>query len=203
MIGVLGSGYNKTYPHAYMAEVINLIVNEQKDCQILFNYIPKQESDAKAIYDLCNKDSKNHNETAQERHAVNVEGCIVKTYRWVRQKSGEFTLWSSFQFDMTGAELPFNRGAQFVAMPGPTGSQDTAIVYFQMRAPFEARFEKSNLCGKEAGSIPSPRNDGTTHSYETSVSFFYMHFGHDVIAKADRFTRAFEDYRAEHCLLLG
>ena len=94
----------------------------------------------------------------------------MMTYRWVRQKSGEFTLWSSFQFDMTGAELPFNRGAQFVAMPGPTGSQDTAIVYFQMRAPFEARFEKSNLRGKEAG-IPSPHNDGTTHSYETSVSF--------------------------------
>ena len=60
MIGVLGSGDNKTYPHAYMAEVIDLIVNEQKDCQILFNYIPKQESDAKAIYDLCNKDSQNH-----------------------------------------------------------------------------------------------------------------------------------------------
>lgn len=99
---------------------------------------------------------------------------------------------------MTGAELSFNRGAQFVAIPGPTGSQDTAIVYFQMRA----RFEKSNLRGKEAGSIPSPRNDGTTHSYETSVSFFYMHFGQDVIATADRFTRAFEDYRAEHCLLL-
>ena len=140
-----------------------------------------------------------HNETAQERHAVDVDGCTITTYRWVQQKSGEFTLWSSFQFDMTGAELPFNRGAQFVAMPGPTGSQDTAIVYFQMRA----RFEKSNLRGKEAGSIPSPRNDGTTHSYETSVSFFYMHFGQDVIAKADRFTRAFEDYRAEHCLLLG
>ena len=83
-----------------------------------------------------------HNETAQERHAVNVEGCIVTTYRWVRQKSGEFTLWSSFQFDMTGAELPYNCCAQFVAMPGPTGAQDTAIVYFQMRAPFEARFEK-------------------------------------------------------------
>lgn len=144
-----------------------------------------------------------HNETAKERHAVNVEGCIVTTYRWVRQKSGEFTLWSSFQFDMTGAELPYNCCAQFVAMPGPTGAQDTAIVYFQMRAPFEARFEKSNLRRKEAGSIPSPRNDGTTHSYETSVSFFYMRFGQGVIAKADRFTRAFEDYRAEHCLLLG
>jgi hypothetical protein len=30
-----------------------------------------------------------------------------------------------------------------------------------------------------------------------------MHYGQDVIAKADRLTRAFEDYRAEHCLLLG
>ena len=37
-----------------------------------------------------------HNETAQERHAVDVEGCIMTTYRWVRQKSGELTLWSSF-----------------------------------------------------------------------------------------------------------
>ena len=112
-----------------------------------------------------------HNETAQERHAVDVDGCTMTTYRWVRQKSGEFILWSSFQFDMTGAELPFNRGAQFVAMPGPTGSQDTAILYFQMRAPFEARFERSNLRGKEAGSIPSPRNDGTTHSYEPQSVF--------------------------------
>ena len=144
-----------------------------------------------------------HNETARERHAVNVEGCIMTTYRWLRQKSGEFTLWSSFQFDMTGAILPYNHAAQFVAMPGPTGSQDMAIVYFQMRRPFEERFEKSNLRGKEAGSVPSPRNDGTTHSYKTSVSFVYMHFGQDVIAKADRFTRAFEDYRAEHCLLPG
>jgi hypothetical protein len=79
--------------------------------------------------------------------------------------------WSWFQFDMTGAELPYNRGAQFVAMPGQTGAQDTAIVYFQMRSPFEAGFEKSNLRGKEAGSIPSPRNDSTTHAYESSVSF--------------------------------
>ena len=30
-----------------------------------------------------------------------------------------------------------------------------------------------------------------------------MHYGQDVIAKAGRYTRAFEDYRAEHCLLLG
>jgi hypothetical protein len=33
-----------------------------------------------------------HNETAQKRHAVDVEGCIMTTYCWVRQKSGEFQL---------------------------------------------------------------------------------------------------------------
>jgi hypothetical protein len=27
-----------------------------------------------------------HNETAQERIAVDVEGCIMTTYHWVRQK---------------------------------------------------------------------------------------------------------------------
>ena len=47
-----------------------------------------------------------HNETAQEWNAVDVDGCIMTTYRWVRKKSGEFTLGSSFQTDMTGAELP-------------------------------------------------------------------------------------------------
>jgi len=52
----------------------------------------------------------------------------MTTYRGVRQKSGEFNPWLSFQFDMTWAELPYNRGAQFVAMPGPKGSQDTVIV---------------------------------------------------------------------------
>ena len=30
-----------------------------------------------------------HNETAQERNAVDVDGCIVTTYGWVRQKSGD------------------------------------------------------------------------------------------------------------------
>ncbi len=52
MISVLGSGTLKTYPFEYMAEVIDRIVDETNG-QILFNYIPNQEADAKAIYDLC------------------------------------------------------------------------------------------------------------------------------------------------------
>ena len=53
MIGVLGSGKDKTYPFAYMAKVIDNIINEQSESQILFNYIPKQEADANAILELC------------------------------------------------------------------------------------------------------------------------------------------------------
>ncbi|NRD19648.1 glycosyltransferase family 9 protein [Winogradskyella eckloniae] len=53
MIGVLGSGNNKTYPFKYMANVIDTIALEQPESQILFNYIPKQEPDAKAILELC------------------------------------------------------------------------------------------------------------------------------------------------------
>jgi len=58
MIGVLGSGLNKTYPFKYMASVINNIVAEKPESQILFNYIPKQEADAKAILELCSAETK-------------------------------------------------------------------------------------------------------------------------------------------------
>lgn len=53
MISVLGSGYNKTYPANYMAKVIDTIVEQHPKCQILFNYIPKQEADAKKILEAC------------------------------------------------------------------------------------------------------------------------------------------------------
>tara|TARA_Y100000815_G_scaffold99881_1_gene88524 strand:+ start:706 stop:1770 length:1065 start_codon:yes stop_codon:yes gene_type:complete len=58
MIGVLGSGASKTYPFEYMAKVIDSIIDEQPESQILFNYIPKQEADAKAILELCSPRTK-------------------------------------------------------------------------------------------------------------------------------------------------
>ncbi|MHA7843779.1 MAG: glycosyltransferase family 9 protein [Winogradskyella sp.] len=60
MIGVLGSGANKTYPFDFMASVIDKVVKTQPECQILFNYIPKQETDAKAILDLCESETQKH-----------------------------------------------------------------------------------------------------------------------------------------------
>jgi len=59
MISVLGSGSNKTYPFAYMAQVIDQIVGTTNG-QVLFNYIPKQEADAQAIFNLCKLETQNH-----------------------------------------------------------------------------------------------------------------------------------------------
>ncbi|NND51133.1 MAG: glycosyltransferase family 9 protein [Flavobacteriaceae bacterium] len=56
MIAVLGSGSSKTYPSKYMAEVLNTLASESKG-QILFNYIPKQEQEAREIFDLCSAET--------------------------------------------------------------------------------------------------------------------------------------------------
>ena len=59
MIGVLGSGESKTYPLKYMAHVLDTIISEQPNAQLIFNYIPKQFSQAKEVYEYCKTDTKN------------------------------------------------------------------------------------------------------------------------------------------------
>ena len=59
MISVLGSGRNKTYPLEYMAKVIDVIL-KKTNAQILFNYIPKQIEEAKAIYNHCELETQKH-----------------------------------------------------------------------------------------------------------------------------------------------
>lgn len=52
MISVLGSGTNKTYPFSFMAKLLEKIV-EKNQAVLLLNYMPSQEKEAKAIFDLC------------------------------------------------------------------------------------------------------------------------------------------------------
>ncbi len=59
MISVLGSEMRKTLPFEYMAKVIDEIVITTS-ADILFNYIPNQEKDAKAIYDLTTLTTRKH-----------------------------------------------------------------------------------------------------------------------------------------------
>ena len=52
MISLLGSEKAKTYPLEYMAKVVDTIA-DSFDVNILFNYMPKQTSDAKFVFDSC------------------------------------------------------------------------------------------------------------------------------------------------------
>lgn len=52
MIGVLGSGNNKTYPFAFMAKILDVIV-AKTDATLLFNYMPSQLKEAQEIFNLC------------------------------------------------------------------------------------------------------------------------------------------------------
>lgn len=52
MISLLGSEKIKTYPLNFMAQVVNYI-GEHYDVNILFNYFPKQLSEAKQVYKAC------------------------------------------------------------------------------------------------------------------------------------------------------
>jgi len=52
MISILGSGKNKSLPPKNMAETLDMISNT-KDVQMIFNYMPNQLEEVKAIYNLC------------------------------------------------------------------------------------------------------------------------------------------------------
>jgi heptosyltransferase-2 len=57
MISIIGSEKSKTYPKKYMAEVIDFI-SENCNANLLFNYIPNQIEEAKAIFNLCKASTK-------------------------------------------------------------------------------------------------------------------------------------------------
>lgn len=59
MISVLGSRMDKSYPLSFMAQVIDMIV-DQTQGQILFNYIPKQQQQSKTIMNLCKPATQQH-----------------------------------------------------------------------------------------------------------------------------------------------
>lgn len=52
MISVLGSSKAKNYPLEYLAILLDQVFEETQG-HLLFNYIPSQKEEAKAVYDLC------------------------------------------------------------------------------------------------------------------------------------------------------
>lgn len=59
MISVLGSGTNKSLPAGQMAQTLDDIAATNNNIQLLFNFMPNQEAEAKAIYDACQPQTQN------------------------------------------------------------------------------------------------------------------------------------------------
>jgi ADP-heptose:LPS heptosyltransferase len=72
MVSILGSDDKKTYPLAYMTELINFIA-DYFEVNFLFNYFPKQINDAQKIYDSCT-------EKAKSSIYFNVFGNSIREY---------------------------------------------------------------------------------------------------------------------------
>jgi heptosyltransferase-2 len=56
MISVLGSGESKSLPAKQMAETLDTIA-QSGNVQLLFNFMPNQENEAKAIFELCQQET--------------------------------------------------------------------------------------------------------------------------------------------------
>lgn len=57
MISVLGSGSAKSLPNEYMAKTLDIIASNS-NAQLLFNYMPNQQVEARTIFNLCNEKTK-------------------------------------------------------------------------------------------------------------------------------------------------
>jgi heptosyltransferase-2 len=69
MMGIIGSGELKTYPLAYMAQIIDGI-SQNFDVSILFNYIPSQIAEVNSLLDLVSTTSKKAINTGVFGHSL-------------------------------------------------------------------------------------------------------------------------------------
>jgi ADP-heptose:LPS heptosyltransferase len=58
MVSIIGSVSAKTYPQNYIVPIIDTLAKEY-DVNILFNYMPSQIEEARAIYDACTLETQN------------------------------------------------------------------------------------------------------------------------------------------------
>lgn len=72
MISVLGSLNIKTYPDAYMAQLLDEIALNS-DAVLIFNYIPSQQAEAEAVYNLCS-------DTAKQRIRMDISPGTIRDF---------------------------------------------------------------------------------------------------------------------------
>ncbi len=72
MIAILGSSIEKTYPGEFMADVLDFLVS-RCNAQMIFNYNPKQEYEARAIVEKCESNT-------IERSHLNIFGASLREF---------------------------------------------------------------------------------------------------------------------------
>lgn len=145
---------------------------------------------------------------ATERHNVEVDACTMTTHWWKKRDTGAWILWSSFHFQMDAAMLREDRSNPGVhvlmVLENARDMEDMAMFFFEMLPGTHARYEKpfARSLPKREG-LPSPRGDGSSHYYDTSVSFFVRHEGVGIADRARRFSAAYVEYQRRYCFLAG
>lgn len=144
------------------------------------------------------------NETSEERHAVEVDGCTLTTFRWMHVEGKGWVLWTSFTLPMATVDLIENSGASGIEHYVTADTNPPLLII-----PLEAQEGTSFMHEKPFQRTPkgkferSPRGDGTTHYIEERQRGFILHQGEDVRAKAEMFTKGYIRYVREYCTFTG
>ncbi|QDI77294.1 MULTISPECIES: hypothetical protein [Leisingera] len=145
------------------------------------------------------------NETSEERHEVEVDGCTLTTYRWLKREEPGWVLWMSFTIPMCTVDLvEFPNAGQLVHYHYVEENEPpTAYVFLEGKDGAGFRMEKPFLRKPRGEYEPSPRGDGTSYYFAETAAGLIEHHGENVRAKAEMFTKGYIRYVREYCTFTG
>jgi hypothetical protein len=143
------------------------------------------------------------NEYGDDRHAVEVKGCHLTTYRWKKWGGDGWVFWTSFKIEMATVDLakvPKEEPRYYFFLEG---DPPLTLVLFKAKPGTKFKKEKPLPCTPKRAYVPSSRGDGESYCIEELERGFYTHKGTDVEAKAKAFTEGYRRYKEEFCTFLG
>lgn len=147
------------------------------------------------------------NESAEERHAVEITECQLTTFRWKLQNDGEWVLWTSFDLPLLQVdfqELDPKTGHYFAAIENEDPNQNMVVMAFRAHDGVTISHEKPFLRSQPKGDFTlSNRGDGASFFKEWKTSGAIIQEGPEVIAKAALFTSALHRYQQKFCIFIG
>ncbi len=147
------------------------------------------------------------NESAEERHAVEIAECQLTTFRWRKQSDGEWVLWTSFELPLLQVDfqkLDSDTGRYFVAIEHEVPQENMVVMTFKTHEGIKISHEKPFVRSQPKGEFTlSDRGDGASFFKEWKSSGAIIQQGPDVIAKAAVFTNALHRYQQKFCTFIG